>query len=681
MLRLINNENGTIFSLVIVIIIIFVALASSATLLSIVRQDCYMTQSTHDLLQEELLLRAEVQRTKAIIEANPNRPLPDRQIEIIEPDRVTTYSIDNKKEATMIVNFMGFPSESAFKIRSLATAKRGRRFFPSRELQSKRYMERLIKHQSLAQYQYFTDSEASENAEGNPDSDAGKVKFWGPDVFTGKVHSNSDIYIQQAGGGDNGGWPIFEEMVTTAGELLYHPTNIPLAQVAPMNDIFLGGYAEHVPPILFTPNAQEIRATGNFPIPDIADIAKIVIDGSSGNTVVGDIQFVEVKPFIVYSWVPDTAALGNQVIAAGGNWLKDSDSLWTNYIAIYDTVWSPGPAISLTETSAFITCELWIEGNVAGSMTYGCSDTTYITGDITYANTAPGAQPDNSESPNTTDYFGLVSEKKILVRYKHRDPDTHEICDANAYGITLYGAYAAIGRGDEAEDGDLSCHEDGIFTFQYHHRHGSTPNYWGKSPNTGNDTLFNYIDFHKYIFPTNVNGIPDDILGFKLHSNDPAPGWPTSGFPYEDPDYINSYPNDRVTPPSPSIYAIPYGTDWPWYNPVWPESQTDITWYQPDHPILQIFGAIAQVRRGFIHRSGTDPFNHVPDNSWDLDDYHYGGKHAETGYDKDYNYDQRFLYVQPPDYPQIYRGWAGTVETSFEDQSMFFKSPPRNGLY
>lgn len=673
-LRLLKSEKGTIFSMVIAVIVVAISLASSVSILAIAHQDTMMANQSQDLLQQELLLRAEIDRLKMFVEVNENRPLPDKQVEIIEEDRVRTYSLDNDREQVYIDNFMGFAQESAYALRSLATVKAGRRYYFSPELPSKRYIERLIKHESLAQYQYFSNREGSENSEGNPTSEAGRVKFWGPDVLNGKVHSNSDIYIQNAGGGDNGGWPTFHDMVTTTGQILIYPNDTPVGPET-AEQVFLGGYQEDVPEIIYTPTADEIRANGNMPIPSDVDVVHCVIDGSTGSTQTGFIQATEMKDLTVYSWFPDSADLAQAVIDLGGNWYKDADSLWTNHITIYDTVWTPGPSISLVNNSVFIDCKLWIEGEIVGKQTYGCSDTIYISGDITYANTQPGNPPDDDENPNMSDYFGLVSEQKILIAYKHRDFEG-TIHDDNTDGIMLYGAFAAIAKADEnIYTEQEASHYDGIFTFQYHHRHGSTPNFWGISPSTGNDTLYQYVDLQKWIFPPNVFTLEPEIEGFELGSNPPAPGFPTSGFPYEDPNYINSYPNNGPN------YAYPYGTDYPWYNPVWPESQADLTWYDEGSTIITLFGAIAQTRRGFVRRSGSDDFNHPPgQNEWNLDQYHFGGDHAPTGYDKDYSYDKRFLYVQPPDYPQIYRGWAGNTETSFEDQSMFFKSPPEGGL-
>ncbi|MCK4653178.1 MAG: hypothetical protein KAU01_01910, partial [Candidatus Cloacimonetes bacterium] len=334
----------------------------------------------------------------------------------------------------------------------------------------------------------------------------------------------------------------------------------------------------------------------------------------------------------------------------------------------YDTLWTPGPSFPVNNQSVWIgDAQLWIEGEVYGKQTWGCADTIFIVGDITYANTTPGQPPDVIGSVNETDYFGLVSEQKILIRYKHRDPFEYmELVDQNCYSIMLYGAYAAIGQGDESLHGVMVCHYDGIFTFQYHHPHGSTPNFRAPSPYTGNDTLYDYVDLHKYIFPQ--NNVPANINGFNLHGNNPVGPYNTCGYPYEDPGYIFSFPNNN-----PSNYAFPYGTDYPWYNPVWPESAEDIVF---ERGIITIFGAIAQRRRGFVHRSGGDPYNHPNNYDWEMDEYHYDGTHPTCGYNKDYHFDERFRFIQPPDYPQIYEGWGASQLTAFTKQSWSFKSPP-----
>ncbi|MEA2097260.1 MAG: hypothetical protein U9P73_11305 [Candidatus Cloacimonadota bacterium] len=48
---------------------------------------------------------------------------------------------------------------------------------------------------------------------------------------------------------------------------------------------------------------------------------------------------------------------------------------------------------------------------------------------------------------------------------------------------------AAFGFGDGNAYGNMACHYDGIFTPQYQHPHGSTPNFIALSPYTFQEIL------------------------------------------------------------------------------------------------------------------------------------------------------------------------------------------------
>ena len=494
-----------------------------------------------------------------------------------------------------------------------------------------------LRDKSLAEFQYFTEYEKSENEDGGVA--AAMVSFYGLDDLYGPVHSNDDIWIQQYQG-----WPTFHDMVTTAGRIMDKGTGAPAILSAPMDDIFLGGYEEEIIP--YTHNGlSDIRMYGLvLGSPDI-DIVYVKLGDGAFESQFGVIEETGVDTFGVYSWFPHNAALANAVINNGGNWYEDADHIWTNHITIYDTTWTTGPAFAVTNHSVWVgDAELWIEGSVYGAQTWGCSDTIFIVGDITYAGTAPGGAPDDPDDLNLTDYFGLASEKKILIRYKHKDPfEDMALREDNCDDIMLYGAYAALGVGDTLVYGNMACHYDGIFTFQYHHPHGSTPDFAALNPYTLQETLYTYVDLHKYIFPP-YNVSPPVIAGFELHGGTPvAPNF-TCGYPYESNAYIGSYPNNI-----PNEYVYPYGTDYPWYNPVWPESSDDIVFERGQ---ITMFGSVAQTRRGYIHRSGSDPYNHPGENEWDLDEYHFDGDHPSTGYNKNYNYDSRLTSVQPPHFPR-----------------------------
>ncbi len=254
MKKILKSQKGSILLLVVALILVFVSIISSVSLIGIVQTDHLQTQYQNDMIQEELLIRSEVKRSHLCLEFDQNRPLPDRSVEIITQDRITTYNIKNNKKLTVISNFMGYATAQAVAISSLITAKRARRFGSSNKSPVKRYSERLLRNESLAQFQYFTNTEESENADGG--AEAARVKFWGPDVLHGKVHSNDDIWIQQAGGGNNNGWPTFWEMVTTSGIFRHHPSGIRLEDSgAPMNLIFRygpPGWEENVPVILLS---------------------------------------------------------------------------------------------------------------------------------------------------------------------------------------------------------------------------------------------------------------------------------------------------------------------------------------------------------------------------------------------------------------------------------------------
>ena len=484
---------------------------------------------------------------------------------------------------------------------------------------------------NLSYLQHFSQTEETENSSQQPSY----AKFMGWDMLEGPVHSNDDIRILQGGGGNNNGWPTFHGKVTTARRILDAATGLPLAGIAPMAQIFLGGWEEETGEISY----NSTIAQSGILLGSGADIVVIRLFGSSAEIMLGHINYLGTQDFNVYSWHPMNAAQANDIINAGGNWFEDSDQIWTNQVAIYDTVWTSGGNISWENEACFWIPdgELWIEGVVQGAVTFGCANNVYITDDISYSNTPLGMPPDD----NPTDYFGLFSQEKIIIRYKHRDPfdPNYPVVAPNCSDVYLYGAYAALGEGDSLQYGNMACHYDGMLTFEYQHPHGSTPDFTALSPYTLQDTVYTYIDLHKYIFPIDLT-LPPNIIGFNLHGNNPVGPYQTCGYPYESSEYLNSYPNAN-----PQNYVYPYGTDYPWYNPVWPESSEDFVF---ERGILHIWGSVAQTRRGFIHRSGLDPYNHPPgNNEWDLDNFHFDGTHSSTGYAKDYHYDSRFSQMLP----------------------------------
>ncbi len=347
--------------------------------------------------------------------------------------------------------------------------------------------------------------------------------FWGPDVFDGPVHSNDYIDINQIGGGNNNGWPTFYDFVSSSKYFMMSRYQTYLIPIAPIDEIFQNydglGYQEQIPEITNIGDSQAIYENGLHPFDSSYDIIYLKLNGNSYDAMQGDIVPIDTLDIPVYSWFPADSNQVDLAIEQGYNWFEDSDSIWTNHVTIYDTIWTPISGALINE-SIYVESELWIEGNVAGNLSIACADTVYITGDITYASTDVGDDPADHDNPNYVDYFGLISEKSIIIKYKHRDPFNNDvIIDDNCNDIYLYGVYQALGVGEE-EHGEYAPFYDGQFTYEYKHPHGSTPDFVGKSPYTLQDTLYRYVDLHKYIFPKQ-EGLPAQIDGFNLHGNDP----------------------------------------------------------------------------------------------------------------------------------------------------------------
>ena len=361
-----------------------------------------------------------------------------------------------------------------------------------------------------------------------------------------------------------------------------------------------------------TRDISQIEQNGIRPFPPDAEIVYVKIDGNNYTSMIGNIEHVADSSFIVYNSYPDAAHPDFPI----------GDPIWVNEVAIYDTIWTIGPTGTLNNQSVWVECVLWIEGMVGGLQSWGSPENIYITNDIYYENTEIGSLPSDPFNFNTTDFFGLYSEDRIFIKYKHFDPFINEIVAPNCDGdVYIYGLIIAFG--DELPYPNFT----GYFSFEYQHPHGSTPDFWWTNPSTGEEELLTYIDLHKYILNPDIF-LPPELESFVLHGNNPPAGYPACGFPYESPDYAQSD-------------IPPYGTDYPWYNPVWPESSDDIAY---ERGIFHFYGVIAARRRGYIHRSGTDPFNHPSNLEWDIENHHYDGTHNSVGYMKDYYYDRRILF-------------------------------------
>lgn len=659
------NDRGVGSNILVAMVLVIVATIATISLIAVVNEDVYMKTILVDHLQEDLLMRADNDR-QAIMLGEGKEILPARVVKIVGKDRTVTYRIKVKKREININVFMGMARKQVVSLQSMCTAYYSKGITPSKQSPVKKFMEKLSDRESLAKYQYFTDTEKSDISDNNALSDpAARVKFWGKDALYGKVHSNSDIWIQNAGTPPAGApnfesWPWFKDMVTTAGHIRLDPSGNLASASSPMEQIFTGGWAEEQLPIVYEPEAKRIKRNGQSPFGQVYDETKIYImkiDGTSISVKILEILPTHIDTFTVYSAYPDVL---HPVVPNNPN-TYIGDSLWTNYVAIADTNWLAGSSnLTVSNTSFYMNGTCWIKGNLGGRLTIGTAGHAYVIGDITYANTEPGDFPDDPDNPNRYDMFGLVSEKSIIVKYKHyeKEEGNYILHNDNSEGanghVWMYGAYAAIGPEDPALE-ENAFRTAGVFTYEYQHPHGAVTPFYGFNNKTGRDTLYSYIDLHRYKYvpvPPNQTGVAAWMKWPNLTPTANTPGFPQGALP-----------------------AFPYypTVDYPWYNPVWPEAVNTIVY---ERGTLHVYGAIAQRRRGFVHRSGTVNETNPDMGNWDMANYKFGPGHNSTGYNKDYRFDERFYVIQPPDYPEVYRGSGGGM-SAFEDTAWGYKIPPK----
>ncbi len=693
MTHILKNEKGAVGALLMALVAVIMTISATVAFTNIVQIDTNEVQYLQDKLQQELFLRSEIKRINILLENNALM-LPSRTIEMVNNDRIATYKIRLKESRVTISNNLGLPMEEASAVQALITQTRGRAILSNAEKSPvARFITKLSNRKNLSQYAYFSNREDSDLFESGPQA---RVKFYGFDELTGPVHSNSDIWIQSGAGGtanpQANGWPLFRGLVTTTGIFMHHDTNQPLIGSGfPDDNVFQGPdprRIEHVANIPYIGTADLIRKNGKKLQGESNPANKIYkckIQGAGVDVIVLNYSQTYTDTFVVYKSYPDALhPLNPNDTAQKRNWVLDS--LYTNIITFRDTIAGPNQNIPLNNQSLFLPGTSWVEGVVNGKMTIGAAGDIYTTGNITYQNTNVGSLPVTSNSINTTDYFGLVSEGKIIIKYKWREKDgsryiTHANNSQGPSGhVWLYGSYAALGEEPAIPFGFLLA---GTLTYEYQHPHGAVMPYRGYSQFTGADTLYTFIDFHRHRYP------PADP------SQTNRPLW--NRWPNQTPQATsNGFPNDNIATydytqnSGPLLYKT---SDYPWYNPVWPEKDagpvpgnlaTDITW---ERGTLHIYGSIAQRRRGFIHRSGTGAANNNPDTGiWDPSIYGpngnlkmpiYGPPHRSTGYEKDYKYDERLTFVHPPDFPEVYKGGLAGMQSAFDDAAWNFSIPPR----
>jgi hypothetical protein len=315
------------------------------------------------------------------------------------------------------------------------------------------------------------------------------VYYWGPDVMPGILRTNSDLWIRQAGGGTNNGWPTFQLPVILSGAVQSYSGTPPYAQV------FQGGYYEHIPelPLGFTTIPAYALLVG----PSIYDpnrIIMVTVNGASYTTMIGQIQVNGLDTLWVYANYPPGSGM----------------PLYANYVPHVDTLWTPGPSGVSAGNTMMVNSPLWIQGTFSGTQVWYSPCNVFLIDDITLTNTAVGEAPDavnNNAFSNETDKVAIVSGKSIYIQYGYKDPNSglrlHPNCDGDAQGIWVYASLYALG------DGGGNSHEDGVFTFEYQHPHPSIP---AVTLSTPTPTLYDQIDLHRRPYPqTGANPWPGSI--------------------------------------------------------------------------------------------------------------------------------------------------------------------------
>jgi hypothetical protein len=620
MLRILTSQRGNI---AMAMAILLITSASAITLVIGAMTDTMLTLKDCDDVQIFHCLKSGSERCAAVLDKFEGRHegfyLPVKQITVTSSHAVRNITTQNR---IMVPPIFKNPFEfnfSDYRVLSLVSVKRGKPHLA--------YMNYLLPGSSgfgeeyvsltnsAAAFHYFTDKEETTN--GTPHM------FWGPDVLYGRVHSNDDIWIFQAGGGTNNGWPTFYGPVSTAGQIIGNSGTPPYAQV------FRAGYFEHVSEINFSSGASDIRAHG-APVGGTAyDPNRIMIvrlTGAAYNSHVG----------MVINAGPDTAAVFAQYPPPGGGYL------FRNRYTRYDTIWSAGPTGNATGHSNMVYSKLWIKGYVSGRQTWCSADTMYIMDNVYLAGTQLGQCPDGSiqgSQVNRTDLLGLVSEKSILVQYGHKDPvDSmryHPNCSSDQDGVWIYAALAALG------DGNGDTHRDGVFSFEYQHPHPSVP----ATRLPGSNYVWNNIDLHRWHYPQTPNYPWPAELDYPWYN----PLWPEAA-PYMERGTIHLW-GSVIQRRSGFVHRQTSDTDYPNPQGIWsiPNDFCGGTSGVPyTDPVL-----------GTVYTPVNAP----------------GASGGGAGYKKDYRYDNRFLAYSPPDFPTLHYATPGSAYAS---RGWNLKKPPRN---
>lgn len=257
------------------------------------------------------------------------------------------------------------------------------------------------------------------------------------------------------------------------------------------------------------------------------------------------ITYVTVNNRTYQVWLGQLSAPRTETAQVYSNYPIGGTYIGTNTYTVRDTTWSYYGSGTINSDKLRVNGKLWIKGTFGGDQTWICPDTISIVGDILLYGTVPGIAPDLVPNTNTSDFVKLISGKQIFLKYGYTDPQTgtriHPLCRADSNPIKIYASLYTLNY----EEGDPRA--DGCLSFEYQHPHPSFPTYEYQG------SYYNNIDLHRYIYPQTT-------------TND----WP---------GYV----------------------DYPWYNPLWPESTPYL-----ERGTFQIWGSLMQRRRGFVHRSYFD---------------------------------------------------------------------------
>ena len=752
MTKILKNEKGIAVNLVLAMVLVAVVISSMVSLINLNIEDRNTVTWQQDRLQQELLVRSESGRITFL---QGRDIFTNRRVEIVGKDRVTTHTLNYRNPPAQLITDPSFLGDltQAYQISAMCITRHSRINTPlntNNRSPVQTYFEKLTRRSSLAQYQYFTDREISDITN-DPNDVAGVVRFNGDDELFGRVHSNENIVIQNTGSG----WPKFHDYVTTAGEMreFRNGQDIPLdPNLKNDRNIFVKGVKEWVPPIIYTPDAELIRRNGT-PFGGDADIVLATINKNSFSTELGFINNPgSPDEIVVYNMYPDNFhpflpnpyppydeinnpfSLSN--VTNQNQYSLVGDSLWTNYVTFYDTTWTVGSGYQGLNTSYYTNGSLWVIGNLQGRLTLSSRKNSYILGNITYDGTDIGLGPDGfipssnqyNETVNPNDYFGLVSESSIIIKYKWRKPNTEgnmetfggpaqgqSIPSTNHGDMYLYGAFSAQG-GPDPELQEYAWKAEGVFTYEYQHPGSSPLPYEGfrYKRTTAGSNIAEPMDYDSIYDPVTHEEIGRiaktvpilwaDMHRFKYPSDPPVPGEPPPFSWRRWPGYkeygVLGPPVENQNPNPVNFEGRMYvpwyfSYDYPWYNPVYPEVNTRGNWADRIRGTINLYGSIAQRRRGFIRRSGIVRSDNPDQNHhWSLGKFNpygpvhftggtyvYGGEHSATGYNRNYYFDRRFYWEQPPDYPEIYTGSGANKMSSFDTTTWNFKVPPRNWIY